>query len=123
METVLKLTSGVARKNSYESREIVSVYDGFSLHEKFVEELSLKKKTLLTPVELPGNESERMTFIHQYPTAMEDEDLDDTDLDLEEDIDLDEDLDDDVDEDIDDAELSDDLDLEDEELEEDDDIV
>jgi len=80
-----------------------------------------KEAGLLTPAEFPRNEDERMTFIHQYPAATLEDDVEDED-------DMDEDVDDLDDEDIDDSDLDDDDmddvaddDLDDEDLDLDDD--
>ncbi len=127
METLLKFKTGAPGDGIYTANEIVSVYDSFGLQGEFVEKVAPKRNVNLTPAEMPGNEEERMTFIHQYVLAMLDEE------DTEDDEDLDEDLDDEIDEadlteddvdEVDDADLDDeDLDLDDEDDEEEDEVV
>jgi hypothetical protein len=114
METLLKMKTGAPGERIYTADEVASVYDSFGLQPDFVEKLAPRKRR--TPAETPGNENERMTFIHQYPAAALDEE------DTEED---DDDFDDELDDELDDADLEDDAiaDADEPNIDEDDDLV
>jgi len=124
MDTMLNRAMGAPGDSCYTTGYSATMFDRFDTTFETIENLTSMKTNNLTPAELPGNEAERMTFVHQYMVATLDEE------ELDEDDDLDEDLDDELDdadldevdvEEVDDVAVEDeDLDLDTDDAEEDD---
>jgi len=126
METLLKKRTGAPGDYTSVAFETLRDVQENTPRTGFATKPAPQKSLGLTPAEFPGDEEERMTFIHQYPSSALEDDMDDDDIDEDldeeeiDDVDLDEDEGDF--EDVSDDELDDDdleVDLEDEEEEED----